>query len=307
MVALGQGGIVLRIPTNDKDATDMANAVANLPFPADSLLSDALQDAKRAYDYFQGTIDGLSSLANGAEATKKKFNQDLDSLRASAQNCGRMDVGALKASLTAAGGSVEFSWADQSNNPLTKFSERKKQILLLGNNEFCAELVKPEVLDALRKEFEEGVTSAAANASDQAKWTSKVSEAWNQRIQKLSEASRPALKVTDNLVWLVLLLGVFGCGFLLLVKAFGDDIQMELITSGQIIQFPTVVILLVVLVILGLSQRISDNTLSALLGGVAGYVLSQGVGRATAREAERRQHASNQPPPQTPTSPPNTP
>ena len=69
---------------------------------------------------------------------------------------------------------------------------------------------------------------------------------------------------------------------------YDRGLQMELITSGQMIQFPTVMILLVIIVALAIPKTISENTVSALLGGIAGYVLSQGVGRAVAREAERR-------------------
>jgi hypothetical protein len=63
---------------------------------------------------------------------------------------------------------------------------------------------------------------------------------------------------------------------------------MELITSGQMIQFPTVMILLVIIVALAIPKTIGENTVSTLLGGIAGYVSSQGIGRAVAREGERR-------------------
>ena len=42
-------------------------------------------------------------------------------------------------------------------------------------------------------------------------------------------------------------------------------------------------ILLSVIMALGLANILKENTLGTLLGGIAGYVLSQGVGRAAAQ------------------------
>jgi membrane protein YqaA with SNARE-associated domain len=51
-------------------------------------------------------------------------------------------------------------------------------------------------------------------------------------------------------------------------------------------------ILLSVITALSLSNKIQENTLGTLLGGIAGYVLAQGIGRAAARaEAAKRERA----------------
>jgi hypothetical protein len=62
---------------------------------------------------------------------------------------------------------------------------------------------------------------------------------------------------------------------------------MEWVASGQVIQFVTVMVLLSVITALSLSNVLKENTLGTLLGGIAGYVLAQGVGRAAARDAAR--------------------
>ena len=71
------------------------------------------------------------------------------------------------------------------------------------------------------------------------------------------------------------------------IKQFTTEIQHEWVASGQAIQFVTVMILLSSVMALGLAKVIQENTLGTLLGGIAGYVLAQGVGRAAAREASR--------------------
>jgi hypothetical protein len=69
----------------------------------------------------------------------------------------------------------------------------------------------------------------------------------------------------------------------LVIKLFTPDLQQQWVASGQVIQFVTVMILLSVIMALGLASILKENTLGTLLGGIAGYVLSQGVGRAAAQ------------------------
>lgn len=57
----------------------------------------------------------------------------------------------------------------------------------------------------------------------------------------------------------------------------------------------TVMILLSVIMALGLAGILKENTLGTLLGGIAGYVLAQGVGRAAAREVSRERERKQDP------------
>ncbi len=121
-----------------------------------------------------------------------------------------------------------------------------------------------------------------------------------EQLQKRREIveSRLAKRATqDSLTdkfWVALLvIGVFSVGTILAVKLFTPEIQMEWVASGQVIQFVTVMILLSVVMALGLAGILKENTLGTLLGGIAGYVLAQGVGRAAAREVSRGLPAAN--------------
>lgn len=42
---------------------------------------------------------------------------------------------------------------------------------------------------------------------------------------------------------------------------------------------------------LGLAGLLTENTLGTLLGGIGGYVLSQGIGRSAARAAMKQMNA----------------
>jgi hypothetical protein len=111
--------------------------------------------------------------------------------------------------------------------------------------------------------------------------------------------------VANNIPWLMLI--IFGVGGVTLagVKIFSEDVQRELIASGQIVQFVTILILLGVILALGLAQRLAAETLGTLLGGLAGYVLSQGVGRQAQQQVLNEiKSAAVTAPPSPPPAPP---
>lgn len=91
----------------------------------------------------------------------------------------------------------------------------------------------------------------------------------------------------DKLPLLVgILCGLFA-GLILIIRFYPLDIQTEWVVSGQVIQLLTVVTLLLIILCLAVTHIIAENTIGTLLGGIGGYVLSQGIGRAAARAATR--------------------
>jgi hypothetical protein len=91
----------------------------------------------------------------------------------------------------------------------------------------------------------------------------------------------------SDLKWLVMILGLLSVAVMLIVRTFPESLQTEWVASGQVIQFMTVLIILITVLALGITGVLKENTLGTLLGGIGGYVLSQGIGRAAARSALR--------------------
>ena len=94
---------------------------------------------------------------------------------------------------------------------------------------------------------------------------------------------------------MILVIGALSIAAIALVRWFPNNVMLEWVESGQVIQFVTVMILLSVIMALGLAGVIEENTLGTLLGGIGGYVLSQGVGRSAARAALREQERVHNP------------
>jgi hypothetical protein len=129
-------------------------------------------------------------------------------------------------------------------------------------------------------------------------------QAWTDRknaLEKgLEQGSGTAQTIAGNLGWIIAAFCTFAIVIFLILMKFPDGSRMELIQSGQMIQFATVMVLLIIICVLGMSKFITDSTLGTLLGGISGYVLSQGVGR---QERHAAQPATTRTSPPTPASP----
>ena len=131
-----------------------------------------------------------------------------------------------------------------------------------------------EGIDDLAEEFGNVGTRKSALEGE----LKSLQERRSNVLAEMSEGAAAA-RVAKNIP--VLMLIIFGVGAIVLagLKLFSDDIQLELVSSGQIVQFVTILILLGIILALGLADRLKEEALGTLLGGLAGYVLSQGVGR----------------------------
>lgn len=100
-------------------------------------------------------------------------------------------------------------------------------------------------------------------------------------------------QLSENLWKVIGVIGVLALLAIFMVKQFPEALQLEWVSSGQVIQFVTVMLLLSVVMALGLGGILKEQTLGTLLGSIAGYVLAQGVGREAARQATRRIEATH--------------
>jgi IPT/TIG domain len=134
-------------------------------------------------------------------------------------------------------------------------------------------------IDNRQKEFEEYNTQI----------TSLIASLQKRRGALLPSLSANSTQASlGNDLWkIILLIGLLSIGTIWVIKLFPPDLQKHWVESGQVIQFVTVMILLSVIMALGLASILKENTLGTLLGGIAGYVLSQGVGKAAAQAVTR--------------------
>ncbi|MFP9115521.1 hypothetical protein ACLI1A_16400 [Flavobacterium sp. RHBU_3] len=127
------------------------------------------------------------------------------------------------------------------------------------------------------KETEDKIAALGLLEQEINNYNIKLNEAWQKANTKMS--------LQTNLYLMILVIGLLSIATIGIIRWFPDTVMKEWVESGQVIQFVTVMILLSVIMSLGLAGLLGENTLGTLLGGIGGYVLSQGVGRAAAKAA----------------------
>jgi len=89
-----------------------------------------------------------------------------------------------------------------------------------------------------------------------------------------------------NVILIMFTTGVIGIAAawiaipMIFAKANKLDQLIELLRHGTVIRFVTITYIVIVVVILGLTDRVDGDKVATLLAGIAGYVLGQGTTHA---------------------------
>ncbi len=126
----------------------------------------------------------------------------------------------------------------------------------------------------LSSEF--GTTAASRDDLDRA--LNELERRKHDIVTQMSNEVASA-RVAGIMPWILVIIFTLGMAMMFGLKLFSPHIQSELVSSGQLLQFVTILILFGALLALGLADKLQEQTLGALLGGLAGYVLSQGIGQ----------------------------
>ncbi|HYP97851.1 MAG TPA: hypothetical protein VER96_04200 [Polyangiaceae bacterium] len=130
---------------------------------------------------------------------------------------------------------------------------------------------------------------------------SKIAEL-KQRSDKLQKelalrqervAEGPKLVVVKYLPLAMAIILAFGGLLFLAARIIPEPVLMQLVQSGQLIQFPTVVILFAVILVLALADGLSKEHTATLLAAIAGYILGSTRTSANGDKASPRGPAPN--------------
>jgi hypothetical protein len=118
----------------------------------------------------------------------------------------------------------------------------------------------------------------AASRDDLQRALGELEERKHEIVTQMSNEVASA-RVAAIMPWILVIIFTLGMAMMFGVRLFSPAIQSELVGSGQLVQFVTILILFGALLALGLADKLQEQTLGTLLGGLAGYVLSQGIGQ----------------------------
>lgn len=142
-------------------------------------------------------------------------------------------------------------------------------------------------LQSMRQRIEAAESSRVAELKQVEELTKQLTDKKTDLMTALKTATTREDVARD--LWKIIgVVGLLSLAAMMGIWFFKEPIQFEWVRSGQVIQFVTVMVLLSVVLALGLTNVLKENVLGTLLGGIAGYVLSQGVGKAAAQEVARQ-------------------
>lgn len=183
-------------------------------------------------------------------------------------------------------------WEEDAGNPWTGLATR--DIRKLAPREQCARFKELTSNQSLLMFLDNRIKDVETK-SNQTNLLVKALQARQAALASHIQAAETKQDIFQHLWRIIGVIGILSIGTIFVVKLFAPELQEQWIASGQVIQFVTVMILLSVIMALGLASILKENTLGTLLGGIAGYVLSQGVGRAAAQAVKEGFRVGQQP------------
>lgn len=286
-----------RIPRDEDEKKALIRAIPGEIPPTPETLYTATEQANQTANFYDDQTTEIPKRIQALNADEKKraFRTKADDLQKAISTCGPSSGHELQSKysvLQASNDSLVFQYSqlDSGNVGDKRFD---LSMLSIPPAQLCHTMRQDKDLVArLVKRYEDNLNAVSSVLNLQIGYSKDLADAWKQRANKLAAAKQDivaklekqqAFDILRALPWMVGILCLFSCVVMYGVKFFNESVQFELVSSGQLIQFPTVMVLLVVIISLGLAHVLTENTLAALLGGLAGYVLSQGVGQAAAR------------------------
>ena len=274
------------------------------------MLSKSLDEAKAFVELFQGQIDQVNasrerdSLLTKGKQDAVKAVASLPQVLRSCDPSSQLNeaIAKVKAALTpyltgltgmSDGGIIAAEESPQTRAVLMMMMDPKGLCEYTAKHGITPEQVKAtyeSAIDAAINEQKRAMQESDKNLQR----VKALHDAWQDRVvaieTKLEKPSNTAQEIAGNLGWIIAVFCVFALAVFAILRWFPEKPQMELISSGQMIQFATVMVLLIVICVLGMSKFITDSTLGTLLGGIGGYVLSQGIGRAERHATQGNQN-----------------
>lgn len=267
-----------------------------IPPSAEAAYEQYAKNADRI-DSLQKDIDkqaaGLVAETERYDLAKKKLDLALRGLTAAAGKCSadKRDADLRRQQAEDARAALKALNRLVKGDPMEVIPQLDGDVLVLCQEKPDLRLLRAEQVQRVLESVEEGRgrwVQAAQQEIERKRQDRAALDRMQIRLGGIIEKLKTQNERTSNfsdLKWLVLILGILSVLVMLIVRTFPQELQSEWVGSGQVIQFMTVLVLLIAILSLGINGILKENTLGTLLGGIGGYVLAQGVGRAAARSA----------------------
>lgn len=240
--------------------------------------TNALADEKERYEGYKKTLDsawrtlmgmaGKCVVGKDGDAQRKKLSDDS---RAALRGVNKLVKG------------DPTIYSSRLDDDLKELCNAQPKLGFLSDDQLRQAF---EQMDAQRARWVQAAQAEIDSARKIKDARGKLRARLEAQLTELKSSADKTVNFVSDLKWLVMILGVLSVMVMFIIRTFEREVQTEWVASGQVIQFMTVLIILITILALGITGVLKENTLGTLLGGIGGYVLSQGIGRAAARTAE---------------------
>ncbi len=300
------------LQTDDATKKEVERIQKMQPSKNSSLNQESLRDARSAAEEYSKYSDQITELEkisvdSAKEKIKKAKEGLLSAIKESKPALIAENLLTIKRQIEKLNYNYNSFFQEEASLPESEETTMRSVFSFLRSDpeKICQNYTDTEKVKEMLNQLDSAVNIAVKqlasqilNIKERSPRAKILSEAWGKYrdllLKSIEDQSAPATKVADQLGIIIGVFCAFGIFMFLAVRVFPDSVQIELIASGQVIQFATVMVLLIVVCVLGMSRFLTENTLGTLLGGIGGYVLSQGVGRAVSRAATRNSQSSQQ-------------
>jgi hypothetical protein len=243
------------IPSNDQALKGELERISRLPVPSDPIaLQEEIETARTTVDSFKRAISGDSGDAQWLNARHEDFSRGVRELQC---DNARKGLAYLSSDLNAIFASGRFS-----KEPLIS-------VLASAQNKSDPDMCKQITSGTMRDELMHVVDATFQNASDSVKWNNTVGtqlqNAWTERQRVLLKAQAESTDLKKSMLWVLAAIFGFAVLSIYLLLMLPGPLRVEFIKTGQLIQFPTVMVLVAVISVLGIVGILKENSLSARL------------------------------------------
>jgi hypothetical protein len=156
-----------------------------------------------------------------------------------------------------------------------------EQNVILNRLKTCVSIAQSDAYEKLVGLINTELSSALGMIEAAIKTNKERETTVRNELRLLEERLNKSNNISDSLItWALPAFGLLVIILLLAPKVYNTDVQSDIFQRGLLLELLTVFLLVASILILGLAERIEQNSLGTLIGGISGFVLGRSFSRA---------------------------
>jgi hypothetical protein len=168
------------------------------------------------------------------------------------------------------------------------------------SGEYTIQQIRQTILPTIKRRYREAEERDSVNQvyySQMQKNVAAIRQDIFEAEQAINEALSPETRDQDFRIWISMtfsgLIGVILISFFLIIYRRSDSLLYKQLLSGAGLQFVTVFVLIIAIILFGILKVLGGSELAAILSGISGYILGKGGGAVAEAVGRRKEEKSS--------------